>query len=133
MFDEIKRVGLERGYPVRNVDLVTSRNGRFVVNRGTGSARELDELESALAELAAGKLNGEEIIELLSARYPQPDSEALRRAIITRFEALDQECIVVWRTDGRSKARIKRRWAPAHADGRTLDASQSGGAVPTCS
>ena len=108
VFDEVKRMGLSKGYPVRNVDLVASREGRYLVSHAAGTARELDELESALAELSAGKLNAEEIIGLLSDRYPQQDGEALRRAIVTRFEALDRECIVVWRTNDRSKPRIKR-------------------------
>jgi hypothetical protein len=108
-FDEVKAVGLDEGYPIRNVDLIASHAGRYVINKSPGTARELDELEGAIVELSAGKLSGEEVIELLCERYGEAGSDLLRDAILRRFEALDREWILVWRTNRHAKIRIKKR------------------------
>ena len=107
-FNEIMQIGLSQGYPIRLVELEASRQNRYLLIKPSGGARELDELEGALMELSAGKLDGEAIVTLLCDRYPEAGPEPLRQAILGRFESFDQERLIVWRTNRRRKIRLRR-------------------------
>jgi hypothetical protein len=110
-FSEIMQIGLSQGYPIRLVELEASRQSRYLLIKPSGGARELDELEGALMELSAGKLDGEAIVALLCDRYPEAGPERLRQAILGRFESFDHERLIVWRTNRRRKIRIRKNFS----------------------
>jgi hypothetical protein len=98
-FTEASEQGFLNVYPLRNVELVTTKGDGFLVRMHEGSVCEMDELESALLELSAGKLTFDEIGEIVAQRVPELDARQLREAITQRYANFDRDFLIVWKTD----------------------------------
>ena len=86
-------------YPLRNVELVATKGDNFLVRLHDGSICEMDDLETTILELSAGKLCFEEIVEVLCERLPSLDITAVRNAVIERYRDFDKNFLIVWKTD----------------------------------
>ena len=85
-------------YPLRNVELVASRENRYLIRLPNGSVREMDELESTILEFSSGKLKFDDIVDIISAQVPD-FGMTIRQAIIERYASFDKQFLVVWKTD----------------------------------
>ena len=98
---QVKSGDFARAYPVRTVELVASRDKRFIVPLYTDQVRELDSLESILIELSAGKLTLDEIVKMVEVRLGLVDELDVRHTIIEKFKSFDEDFLVYWNTDER--------------------------------
>lgn len=86
-------------YPLRNVELVATKGNNYLIRLHDGSVCEMDDLETTILELSAGKLCFEEIVEILCERLPSLDITAVRNAVIERYIDFDKHFLIVWKTD----------------------------------
>lgn len=98
-FSESALQNFSKAYPCRTIDLLASKEGKFVIRLHDGSVRILDALENMILELSAGKLSFEEILEIVSSRNPGISLSKIRESIIERYDTFDKEFLVVWRTN----------------------------------
>ncbi len=90
-------------YPMRVVDLVASKDGKYLLPLSTGGVHELDELESTIMELSSGKLSLDDVVEVVSAELPGVDEASVRLSIMDRYANLSNEYLVVWKTSRRKR------------------------------
>ena len=105
-FAEIVAQDFSDAYPIRNIDLVTSKEGKYLIRNPTGLVRELDSLESMILELSAGKLNFDTIVEIINSRTSELSPLAVRKAIIDRYANFDREFLLVWKNN---TSKIRRK------------------------
>jgi anaerobic magnesium-protoporphyrin IX monomethyl ester cyclase len=87
-------------YPVRNIELVASKGSNYLVRPYPGLVRELDTLEGMIIELSAGKLSFEDVVDVVCDSMGDVNRQSVREAIIRRCASFDEECLIVWRTNG---------------------------------
>lgn len=97
-FEEIAKKDFSDAYPCRTTELVTSKDGKYVVRTLDGSMQILDPLENMILELSAGKLSFDEIIAILGD-HTHSALNKIRQACIEKFDNFDKECLVVWKTN----------------------------------
>lgn len=98
-FAEVAAHDFSNAYPIRNVDLVASKQGKYLIRLPRDVVRELDALESVILELSAGKLSFDDIVKIANSRVPGLAPATLREAIIERYADFDSEFLIVWKTN----------------------------------
>ncbi|MGA9821245.1 MAG: radical SAM protein [Desulfobaccales bacterium] len=87
----------QESYPMRIVDLVSSKEHNYLMRTPRGEVRELDALESMIMELSAGKLRFLDIMDIIGSHFPDLSQDALKHSVINCYHSFEQDCLVVWR------------------------------------
>ncbi|MCL6590192.1 MAG: B12-binding domain-containing radical SAM protein [Firmicutes bacterium] len=86
-------------YPLRCVDLVSSKDDKFLIRAYDGTIWELDALENMILELSAGKLSFDDILEIISAYTPNQNKDDLRDIMVQKYHQFDEDYLIIWKSN----------------------------------
>jgi anaerobic magnesium-protoporphyrin IX monomethyl ester cyclase len=94
---QAEALGIDEQVPLRVVDLQSSQETRLVIKTPGQRVLHLDQFDSMLVELSAGKLTLSEVIDVLAGLASDLSEGELRENVLRRYRQLDEDMVIVWK------------------------------------